>query len=51
MPYLNKEDDEEIEVGYSSELLKQILGDKVPYCVLENKENDIQHHYREEIFK
>ncbi len=36
--YLHKEDNEKIEVGYPSELLKQILGDKIPYCVLQEKE-------------
>lgn len=32
--YLNKENDEKIEVSYSSELLKQIFWYKVPKCVL-----------------
>lgn len=38
--YLYKEDNEKIEVGYPSELLKQILGDKIPNCVLKEKENN-----------
>lgn len=37
MFYLYKEDNEKIEVGNSSELLKQILGDKIPNCVLQKK--------------
>lgn len=36
--YLHKEDDEEIEVGYSPELLKKILGDEIPNGVLEEKD-------------
>lgn len=36
--HLNQEDDEEVKIGNSSELLKQILGDKVPYGVLQNKQ-------------
>lgn len=36
--YLYKEDNEKIEVGYPSELLKQILWDKIPNCVLKKKE-------------
>lgn len=32
--YLNKKNDEKIEVSYSSELLKQIFRYKVPKCVL-----------------
>lgn len=35
--YLNKKNDEKIEVSYSSELLKQILWYKVPKCVLKTK--------------
>lgn len=38
--YLYKEDNEKIEVGYPSELLKQILRDKIPNCVLKKKENN-----------
>lgn len=41
--YLYKEDDEKIEVGYSSELLEQILGDKIPNRVL--KENETIKHF------
>ena len=36
--YLYKEDNEKIEVRYPSELLKQILRDKIPNCVLKKKE-------------
>lgn len=36
--YLYKENNEKIEVGYPSELLKQILWDKIPNCVLKEKE-------------
>ncbi len=36
--YLYKEDNEKIEVGYPSELLKQILRDKIPNRVLKEKE-------------
>lgn len=36
--YLYKENDEKIEVGYPSELLKQIFRDKIPDCVLKEKE-------------
>lgn len=32
--YLYKENNEEIEVGYPSELLEEILWDEIPYCVL-----------------
>lgn len=35
--YLYKEDNEEVEVCYPSELLKQILGDKIPNCILKLK--------------
>lgn len=35
--YLNKKYNEEIEVGYSSELLEQVLWDKIPNCVLKEK--------------
>lgn len=35
--YLYKEDDEKIEVCYPSELLEEILRDKVPNCVLKKK--------------
>lgn len=35
--YLYKEDNEEIEVGYPPELLKEILGDEIPNCVLREK--------------
>lgn len=35
--YLNKKNDEKIEVSYSSELLKQIFWYKVPKCVLKTK--------------
>ena len=34
MAYLDQEDDEEVEIGDSSELLEQIFGDEVPYGVL-----------------
>lgn len=34
-PYLDQEDDEEVEVGDSAELLEQVLGDEVPEGVLE----------------
>lgn len=34
--YLNQKYDEKVEVGHSPELLKHVLGDKVPKCVLEN---------------
>lgn len=36
--YLYKEDNEEVEVCYPSELLKQILGDKIPNGVLKEKD-------------
>lgn len=36
--YLYEEDDEKIEVGYPSELLKQVFGDKIPNCVLKERE-------------
>lgn len=36
--YLNQKNDEEIEVGYPSELLEQVLWDKIPNCVLKEKE-------------
>lgn len=36
-PHLDEEDDEEIEVGNSSELFEQILGDEVPDRVLHRK--------------
>ena len=39
--YLYEEDNEKIEVGYPSELLEQILGDKIPNGVLKEKENNI----------
>lgn len=35
--YLYKEDNEKIEVGYPPELLEEILGDKIPNCVLKEK--------------
>lgn len=34
--YLNQKYDEKIEVGHSPELLKHVLGDEVPKCVLED---------------
>ena len=39
-PHLHQEDDKEVEVSYSSELLKQILWQKVPHGVLENKQRE-----------
>lgn len=36
-PYLDKEDDKEVEVGNSSELLKEILWEKIPDRVLRDK--------------
>lgn len=36
--YLNQKYDEKVEVGNSSELLKQILGDEVPEGVLETED-------------
>lgn len=39
--YLNKKYNEEIEVGYSSELLEQVLWDKIPNCVLKGKKHRI----------
>lgn len=38
--YLNQKNDEEIEVGYPSELLEQVLWDKIPNCVLKEKEKN-----------
>lgn len=38
--YLNKKNNEEIEVGYPSELLEQVLGDKIPNCVLKEKKRE-----------
>lgn len=38
--YLYKEDNEEVEVCYPSELLKQILGDKIPNCILKLKKKE-----------
>lgn len=35
--YLDKKYNEEVEVGYSSELLEQVLWDKIPNCVLKEK--------------
>ena len=35
--YLYKEDNDEVEVGYPPELLKQILGDKVPNGILKER--------------
>lgn len=35
--YLYKEDNEKVEVGYPSELLKQILWDKIPNCILKER--------------
>lgn len=32
--YLDKENNEEVEVGYPSELLEEVLWDEIPYCVL-----------------
>lgn len=40
--YLYKKNNEEIEVGYSSELLEQVLWDKIPNCVLKEKERKKQ---------
>lgn len=36
--HLHQKNDQEVEVGDSPELLKQILGDEVPECVLRVKE-------------
>lgn len=36
--YLHEEDDEEIEVRYPPKLLKQIFRNKIPDCVLKEKE-------------
>lgn len=37
--YLNQKYDEKVEVGDSPELLKHILGDEVPKCVLETQDS------------
>lgn len=41
--YLYKENNEEIEVGYPSELLEEILWDEIPYCVLWETEKKNQY--------
>lgn len=40
--YLYKENNEEIEVGYSPELLEEILWDEIPYSVLWEREKNNQ---------
>lgn len=35
--YLDKEDDKKIEIGNSSELFKEILGKKIPDCILQGR--------------
>lgn len=44
--YLNEENDEKIEVSYSSELFKQIFWYKVPKCVLKTNAQIMSVHER-----
>lgn len=41
--YLNQKYDEKVEVGNSPELLKHILRDEVPKCVLETRDSQTIH--------
>lgn len=42
---LHQEDDEEVEVGYSSELFEQVLWQKVPDSVLQTGQEDKEHQH------
>ena len=39
MPYLYNADDKEVEVGDTPKLFKQVLGQKIPGCVLKTHKN------------